>query len=188
MLSFPIPRNKIEPSNMGKQALVMLQEKKYCVHLALYSQTTRISFTQISKSEPPPSRPIQTPDNSCNISTLDSCIMSDSVADAEIRWKLKNVLSCFSFRSYDGLSSLCWEVFSTERKMCILPQVRNSSTFAIHSCWWGTKVWILFCIFWWKPEFSHSNGMNGLRSELLGWRSESSLCAVFGFYFCWSFL
>ena len=85
----------------------MLQEKKYCVHLALYSQTTRISFTRISKSEPPPSRPIQTPDNSCNISTLDSCIMSDSVVDAEIRWKLKNVLSSFSFRSYDVLSSLC---------------------------------------------------------------------------------
>ena len=105
----PIPRNKTELSNMGKQALKS-HKKKHCERLALCSQTSRISFTPISKSQPPPSPAIQTPDTS-KISTLDSYIMSDSVTDAEIRWTLKNVLSCFSFRSCDDLSGLFKAMF-----------------------------------------------------------------------------
>ena len=79
----PIPRNKIELSNMRKQALKShASGKKHCERLALYSQTSRISFTPISKSQPPaPSPPIKTPDNSSKISTLDSYVMSDSVTD-----------------------------------------------------------------------------------------------------------
>ena len=42
----PIPRNKIELSNMRKQALKShASGKKHCERLALYSQTSRISFT-----------------------------------------------------------------------------------------------------------------------------------------------
>ena len=63
---------------MGKQALKShASGKKHCERLALYSQTSRISFTPISKLQPPPPPPIQTPDNSNKISTLDSYIMSD---------------------------------------------------------------------------------------------------------------
>ena len=56
----PIPRNKIELSHMGKQALKYhASGKAHCERLALYSQTSRISFTPISKSQPhPPSPPI----------------------------------------------------------------------------------------------------------------------------------
>ena len=64
-----IPRNKTELSNMGKQALKShASGKKHCERLALYSQTSRISFTPICKSQaPPPSPAIQTPDNSSKI-------------------------------------------------------------------------------------------------------------------------
>ena len=111
----PIPRNKIELSNMRKQALKShASGKKHCERLALYSQTSRISFTPISKSQSPsPSLPIQTPDNSSKISTLDLYVMTDSVTDAEIRWALRNVLSSFSFCSCDGLSGLFKTMFST---------------------------------------------------------------------------
>ena len=37
--------------------------------------------------------------------------MSDSVTDAEIRCMLRNLLSSFSFRSYDGLSGLFKAMF-----------------------------------------------------------------------------
>ena len=79
---------------MGKQALKShASGKKHCEHLALYSQTSRILFTSISKSHPsPPSPPIQTPYNSSEISTLDLYVMSDSVTYGEIRWTLKNVI------------------------------------------------------------------------------------------------
>ena len=75
----PIPRNKIELSNMGKQTLKShASGKRHCERLALYSQTSRILFTPISKFQPPPpSPPIQKPDNSSKISTLDSYVMSD---------------------------------------------------------------------------------------------------------------
>ena len=64
---------------MGKQALKShASGQKHCEHLALYSQTSRILFTSISKSHPPPSPPIQTPDNSSKISTLDLYVTSDS--------------------------------------------------------------------------------------------------------------
>ena len=107
----PIPRNNIELSNMGKQSLKShASGKKHCERLALYSQTSRISFIPITKSQPPPP-PIQTPINSSKISTLDSYVMSDSVTDAEIRWTLKIVLSYFSIRSGDGLSSLFKAMF-----------------------------------------------------------------------------
>ena len=90
----PIPRNKIELSNMGKQALKSYATgKKHCERLALYYKASRISFTSISKSQTPsPSPRIQTPDNSSKISTLNSYVVSDSVTDTEIRWTLKNVL------------------------------------------------------------------------------------------------
>ena len=125
----PIPRNKIELSNMGKLALKShASGKKHCERLALYSQTSRISFTPISKPQPPPSVPIQTPDNCCKISTLDSYVMLYSVRDAEIRWTLKNVLSSFSFCSCDGLSGLfkamfpdsaVAEKFSLQKDKCV---------------------------------------------------------------------
>ena len=106
MSSLSNPRNKIELSTMGKQALKShASGKKDCERLALYFQTSRISFTPISKSQPPPPSPsIKIPDNSSKISTLDLYVMSDPVTVAEIRWTLKNVLSSFSFRSCDGLS------------------------------------------------------------------------------------
>ena len=89
----PIPRNKIELSNMGKQALKSYATgKKHCEHLALYYQASRISFISISKSQTPPSPRVQTPDNFSKISTLNSYLVSDSVTDTEIRWTLKNVL------------------------------------------------------------------------------------------------
>ena len=86
-----IPRNKIELPNMGKQALKShASGKKNCERLALNSQTSRISFTPICKSQPPPPcPPLQTSDNSSKIPTLDSYVMSDSLTDAEIRWPLK---------------------------------------------------------------------------------------------------
>ena len=108
----PIPRNKTEPSNMGKQAFRSHASGKHCECLTLYSQTSKISFTSISKSQPPPpSPPIQTPDNCSKISTLDSYVMSDAVTDTETRWMLKNVLSYFSFRSCNGLSGLFKAMF-----------------------------------------------------------------------------
>ena len=109
----PISRKTIELSNMGKQALKFhASRKKHFEHLALHSQTSRISFTSISKSQPPPpSPPIQTPDNSSKISTLDSYVMSDSVTDAQIRWTLINVLLSFSLCSCDGLSGLFKAMF-----------------------------------------------------------------------------
>ena len=128
----PIPRNKTELSNMGKQALRShASVKEHCEHLALYSQTSRISFTPISKSQPPPPSPtIQTSDNSSKISTLDLYVMSDSVTDVEIGWTLKNVLSSFSFHSFDGLSGLFQAMFpdsvvagkfSLQKDKCALP-------------------------------------------------------------------
>ena len=107
---YPIPRNETELSNIGKQALKShASGKKHCERLALCSQTSRISFTSISESQPPPPHPIQTPDNSSKISN--SHVMSDSVTDAETRWTLKNVLSSFSFRFCDGLSGLFKAMF-----------------------------------------------------------------------------
>ena len=119
----------------------MLQEKKHCEHLALYSQTSRISFTPISKSQSPsPSLPIQTPDNSSKISTLDLYVMTDSVTDAEIRWALRNVLSSFSFCSCDGLSCLFKTMFSTsvvaekfslQKDKCVMEQLHISDPFLL---------------------------------------------------------
>ena len=107
---YPIPRNETELLNIGKQALKShASGKKHCERLALYPQTSRISFTSISESQPPPPHPIQTPDNSSKISN--SHVISDSVTDVETRWTLKNVLSSFSFRFCDGFSGLFKAMF-----------------------------------------------------------------------------
>ena len=109
-----IPRNKIELPNMGKQALKShASGKKNCERLALNSQTSRISFTPICKSQPPPPcPPLQTSDNSSKIPTLDSYFMSDSLTDAEIRWPLKMCyLSLFVSFPCDGLSGLFKAMF-----------------------------------------------------------------------------
>ena len=190
----PIPRNKIELSNMGKQALKShASRKKHCERLALYSQTSRISFTPISKPQPPPPSPlIQTPDNSSKISTLDSYIMSDWVTDAEIRWLLKSVLS-FSFHFCDDLlglfkakfpDSAVAEKFSLQKDKCAY-----YLNYGIAPNFWSIVDEVQTSEYY---AASFDESLNSVilmgQSELLGWCSESSLYGVSGLYFCWLFL
>ena len=80
----PIPRNKIELSNMGERTIKShAKGKKHCDKLALYIQSCCIKFTPVSKGS------AESPDASSTStfsSTLDKFVVPEAVTDAEIRW------------------------------------------------------------------------------------------------------
>ena len=93
--------------------------KKYCDRLALYIQSSCIKFTPVSKgsAESPGASSIST----CS-STLDEFVVLEATTDAKIRWCLKNVVSSYSFRSYDGLADLLRSMFpdsTIAEKFCL---------------------------------------------------------------------
>ena len=91
----PIPRNKIKLSNMGKRAIKShAKGKKHCDRLALYIQSSRIKSTRVSKGSA--ESPGASSTSTCS-STLDKFVVPEAATDAEIRWRLKNVVSSYSF-------------------------------------------------------------------------------------------
>ena len=116
----PIPRNKIELSNMGKRAIKShAKGKKHCDRLALYIQSSRIKFTRVSKGSA--ESPGASSTSTCS-STLDKFVVPEAATDAEIRWRLKSVVSSYSFLSCDGLADLFRSMFpdSTIAEKCCL--------------------------------------------------------------------
>ena len=116
----PIPRNKIEPSNMGEGAIKShAKGKKHCNRLALYIQSGRIKFTPVSKES------AELPgisSTSTFSSTLVKFVVPEAVTDAEIRWCPKYVVSIYSFRSCDGLADLLKSMFpdsTIAEKFCL---------------------------------------------------------------------
>ena len=115
----PIPRNKIELSNMGERAFKSYAKgKKHCDRYALYIQGSRINFTSVSKgsAESPGESSICT----CS-SNLDKFVVPEAATDAEIRWCLKSV-SSYSFRSCDRLVDLFSSMFpesTIAEKLCL---------------------------------------------------------------------
>ena len=89
----PIPRNKIELSNMGERTIKShAKGKKHCDKLALYIQSCCIKFTPVSKGS------AESPDASSTStfsSTLDKFVVLEAVTDAEIRWCPKFVVSSY---------------------------------------------------------------------------------------------
>ena len=95
---------------MGERAIKShVKGKIYCDRLALYIQSSHIKFAPVSKgfAESPGASSTST----CS-STLDKFLVPEAATtDAEIRWCLKNVVSCYSFRSCDGLADLFRSMF-----------------------------------------------------------------------------
>ena len=116
----PIPRNKIERSNMGETAIKChAKGKKHCDRVALCIQSDRIKFMLVSKGS------ADSTDASCSStfsSTLDKFVVTEEATDSEIRWCPKYVVSYCSFRSCDGLADRFRSMFpdsTIAEKFCL---------------------------------------------------------------------
>ena len=116
----PIPRNKIELSNMGERAIKChAKVKKHCDRVALCIQSDRIKFVLVSKGS------ADSTDASCSStfsSTLDKFVVTEEATDSEIRWCPKYVVSYCSFRSCDGLADRFRSMFpdsTIAEKFCL---------------------------------------------------------------------
>ena len=116
----PIPRNKIELSNMGERAIKShAKGKKHCDRLALYIQNSCIKFTLVSTGS---AKSPGASSTSTFSSSLDKLVVPEAATDAEISWCLKIVVSSYSFGSCDELADMFRSMFPEStigQKFCL---------------------------------------------------------------------